>query len=87
MTETDAPEKRFLTVEQAAAELNVSENQVRTLLHSGELRGIQIGGRGLWRIGREDIEKFIAEAYARTAARIASGELEDPAAATGEVPD
>lgn len=67
-----------MTVEQAAGELSVSENQIRALLHSGELRGIQIGGRGLWRIGTADLEAYIEDAYARTAARVAAGELDDP---------
>jgi excisionase family DNA binding protein len=79
--------KRFLTVDQVASELNVSDHQVRALLHAGELRGIQVGGRRLWRVGRNDVEKFIADAYARTAARIASGDIEDPATGAGEVPD
>lgn len=69
--------RRFLTVEQTAGELNVSENQIRALLHSGELRGLQIGGRGLWRIGTADLEDFIAKAYERTASRIAAGDLEE----------
>lgn len=72
-----------MTVEQAARELSVSENQIRTLLHSGELRGIQIGGRGLWRIGTADFESYIEDAYARTAARIAAGELGEPSQEPG----
>ena len=47
---------------------------VRTLLKTGELHVIQISGR-VWRIGAKDIEDFIAEAYRRTAERIAAGEL------------
>jgi hypothetical protein len=31
----------------------------------------------VWRIGVDDIEDFIAEAYRRTAERIAAGELKD----------
>ena len=39
---TEEPKKRrFLTTEQAAEELNVSSNQVRALLKTGELRAIQ----------------------------------------------
>ncbi|ALV43222.1 excisionase [Pseudarthrobacter sulfonivorans] len=73
---TDEPKKhRFLTISQTAEELNVNQNQIRALLSSGELRGIQVGGRGLWRIGANDIEDFIAETYRRTAERIAAGEL------------
>ena len=75
---TDEPTKRrFLTIEQVADELNVKANQVRALIKTGELRGIQVGARGVWRIGTQDVEAYIAEAYRRTAERIAAGELED----------
>lgn len=47
---------RFLTIEQVAPELNVGEPLVRGMLKSGELRGIQLGGRGVWRIGRDQSE-------------------------------
>ena len=77
MTETPAPNRRFLTIEQVAQELNVSEAQIRALLRSGDLRGIQVGGRGAWRIGVNDVEDFIAEAYRKTAERIAAGDLGD----------
>ena len=75
---TDEPKKhRFLTPTQAAEELNVKPNQIHAMIKAGELRAIQIGGRGLWRIGRQDLEDYIAEAYRRTAERIAAGELKD----------
>lgn len=75
---SDQPQKRrFLTIPQAAEELNVSDSQIRALLQTGELRGIQVGGRGVWRIGTDDIEDFIAAAYRRTAQRIVAGELKD----------
>ncbi|CCQ45885.1 DNA binding, excisionase family domain protein [Pseudarthrobacter siccitolerans] len=48
-----------------------------TLVRQSELRGIQVGGRGVWRIGANDIEDYIAEAYRRTVERIAAGELKD----------
>lgn len=79
MTETPAPNRRFLTIEQVAQELNVSEVQIRALLRSGDLRGIQVGGRGVWRIGVNDVEDFIAEAYRKTEERIAAGDLGDSA--------
>lgn len=49
MTECRGVDKnaaRFLTIEQVAEELNVRASQIRALLKTGELRGIQIGGRG-----------------------------------------
>lgn len=69
--------RRFLTTEQAAEELNVSSNQIRALLKTGELRAIQVGGRGMWRIGVNDLEDYIAEAYRRTGERITAGEIID----------
>lgn len=69
--------RRFLTIEQAADELNVKESLIRGLIKSGELRALQVGGRGLWRIGIQDLEDYIADAYRHTAERIAAGELAD----------
>ncbi|QDG89072.1 helix-turn-helix domain-containing protein [Pseudarthrobacter sp. NIBRBAC000502770] len=74
---TDEPKHRFLTPTQVAEELNVKPNQVHALIKAGDLRAFQVGGRGMWRIGRQDLEDYIAEAYRRTAERIAAGELED----------
>ncbi|MCO4263730.1 helix-turn-helix domain-containing protein [Pseudarthrobacter sp. MDT3-26] len=74
MSEKPAP-RRFLTIDQVAEELNVSDAQVRALLKTGDLRGIQVGGKGLWRIGATDVEDYIADAYRRAAERIASGDL------------
>ena len=73
---TDA-KRRFLTIEQVAEELNVGQPLVRALLRSGELRGMQVGGRGVWRIGNTDVEDYIAQAYKTTADRIAAGELSE----------
>ncbi|MBT2532217.1 hypothetical protein J7E83_08780 [Arthrobacter sp. ISL-48] len=36
---------------------------VRALLKSGELRGLQVGARGLWRIASADLEAYISQAY------------------------
>lgn len=61
MTEV-AGRPRFLTVEQVAEELSVGPPLVRSLLKSGELRGIQIGGKGLWRMAAADLEAYIEDA-------------------------
>jgi excisionase family DNA binding protein len=75
---TDQPNQtRFLTLAQVAEELNVKQSLVQGLIRTGELRAFQVGGRGLWRIGRQDVEDYIERAYRRTAERIAAGELED----------
>jgi len=75
---------RFMTPTQVAEELNVKPNQVHALIKAGELRAFQVGGRGMWRIGRQDVEDYIAEAYRRTAERIAAGELQDEGGAGEE---
>jgi excisionase family DNA binding protein len=40
-----AEKRRFLTIEQVAEELNVGMPMVRTLVRTGELRALQVGGR------------------------------------------
>ena len=77
--QTQVTKHRFLTIGQAAGELNVKESLIRGLIKTGELRALQVGGRGLWRVGRQDVEDYIADAYRRTAERIAAGEFEDGA--------
>ncbi len=54
---------RFLTISDVADVLNVSVRQVRALLASGDLLGIQIGGRGEWRIENVQLETYIDEQY------------------------
>jgi excisionase family DNA binding protein len=66
---------RFLTIEQVAEELAVGAPTVRMLLKTGELRGIQIGGKGLWRVATKDLEDYIEQAYRVTAEKITAGEL------------
>nr|WP_015062493.1 helix-turn-helix domain-containing protein [Arthrobacter sp. J3.49]AFK89531.1 DNA binding domain, excisionase family [Arthrobacter sp. J3.49] len=70
-------DNRFLTIEQVAEELNSKTSLIRTLIQTGQLRAFQVGPRGFWRVGRQDLEDYIADAYQRTAERIASGELTD----------
>lgn len=59
-------EPRFLTVPDVAEILNTSVKQIRALLARGEIRGIQIGGRGQWRIERVELEAYIQRQYERS---------------------
>lgn len=77
MSDEPGKPRRFLTIAEAAEELNVNQNQIRALIKAGELRALQVGGRGVWRIGVQDLEDYIADAYRRTAERVAAGELKD----------
>lgn len=61
---------RFLTLPDVAEVLNVTVRQVYALVRSGDLRGIQIGGRGQWRIENTELEDYIARQYARTDAAV-----------------
>jgi excisionase family DNA binding protein len=62
-----AAESRFLQLSDVAAELNVSDAQVYHMVRSGELPAIKIGGRGVWRVERAQLEEYIARKYAETA--------------------
>lgn len=75
MNEERSKSPRFLTVEQAAQELNVSDAAIRSLLRSGELRGFQVGSRGQWRTGIDDLQAYIDEAYRKVEQRIVRGEV------------
>ncbi|GAA1407801.1 hypothetical protein AUR04nite_13840 [Glutamicibacter uratoxydans] len=60
-------------MEDVAEELNVKLPQVRALVKSGELKAIQIGGRGMWRVEREALEEYIQQRYAQAREDLAQG--------------
>ncbi len=73
MTSNDtdsAPGPRFLTLRQVSEELGTSFAQAYALVRSGTLPAIKVGGRGQWRVGRVDLETYVAQAYQDTAAFI-----------------
>ena len=61
---------RFLTIADVAETLSVTVSQVRALLASGELRGIQVGGKGARRVEASELEAYIERQYAKTEARL-----------------
>jgi excisionase family DNA binding protein len=65
---TDGP--RFLTLNDVAEVLNTSLAQVSALVQRGDIRALKIGGRGQWRIERDELEAFIQRMYAETEAQI-----------------
>ena len=73
---------RMLTLEQVQEILNVKKTLVYSLVRSGVLPAGQFGGRGVWRVRESDLMAYIDAAFARTAERIASGQIpeEDVAA-------
>ena len=62
--------ERFMTLPDVAEILNISASQTYALVRSGDLKGIQIGGRNQWRVERSKLEEFIEEAYRRTAQQL-----------------
>jgi len=57
---------RFLQLADVAEILNISAAQAYALVRSGELPAIKVGGRGQWRVEHEQLEQYIARAYAET---------------------
>lgn len=57
---------RFLTLADVADVLNISASQTYALVRTGDLQGIQIGGRNQWRVERSKLEDYIERAYRRT---------------------
>lgn len=66
---------RFLSLADVTEILNVPIATVRALVRSGELRGIQIGGKGTWRVESQELEAYISRMYEETAARIEAHEI------------
>ena len=75
---------RFLNLAQVGDELGTSTSQVYALVRSGVLRAIKVGGRGQWRVGREDLEAFIAGAYVDTRAFVAERPVGVPGSSTAD---
>lgn len=61
-------EPRFFTLDDVAAYLNVSLPQTYALVRSGELPAIKIGGRGVWRVDRKQLEMYVERLHEETAA-------------------
>ncbi|MET3948744.1 excisionase family DNA binding protein [Arthrobacter sp. UYCu512] len=68
---------RMLTLEKVQEVLNVKSALVYSLVRSGELPAGQFGGRGVWRVRESDLAAYIEAAFAKTAERIAAGQIKD----------
>jgi excisionase family DNA binding protein len=65
----DSP--RFLTLADVADVLNTSSAQVYSLVRTGDLSAIKIGGRGQWRVEASELEAYIQRQYEQTRSFIA----------------
>lgn len=61
---------KFVPLEYVMEELSISKSQAYALVRSGELRAIQVGGRGQWRIDLVELEAYIERAYAAADAEV-----------------
>jgi excisionase family DNA binding protein len=59
-------EPRFLTLEDVATYLSVSVPQVYALVRSGELPAVKIGGRGVWRVDRTQLDNYLEQLHEQT---------------------
>jgi excisionase family DNA binding protein len=56
-------DRRFLTVADVADVLNMKPATVKDLIKRGDLRGIQVGGRGQWRVEDVELDAYIQRLY------------------------
>lgn len=75
---------RMLTLEQVQEILNVKGALVYSLVRSGELPAGQFGGRGVRRVRESDLMAYIEDAFAKTAERIAAGQVREDDVAAGD---
>ncbi|MBV9290880.1 MAG: helix-turn-helix domain-containing protein [Frankiales bacterium] len=59
---------RFLLLSDVAEILNISAAQAYALVRNRELPAIKVGGRGQWRVERDQLEAYIKRAYDETQA-------------------
>lgn len=62
--------RRFMPLGDVEKILSISRSQAYALVRTGELRAIQVGGRGQWRIEAAELEYFIERAYRRAGTEI-----------------
>lgn len=66
-------EPRFLSLADVCEVLQVPMPTVRALVRSGELRAIQVGGKGTWRVENSALEAYIEHRYAVEEQRLREG--------------
>lgn len=64
---TAALAPRYLKLDDVASYLSVSVPQVYSLVRSGDLPAIKIGGRGVWRVDRNKLDAYLEQLEQETA--------------------
>ena len=60
----------FYTLDEVCEILAIEKPQAYSLVRSGSLRAIKLGGRGQWRVEEAELRAFVDRAYAETEAEI-----------------
>lgn len=68
-------DSRFMTLTDVCKTLDVSSAIVYGLLRTGELPGIQVGPKKVWRVERARFEEYIQEQYDLVREHIKRGEV------------
>lgn len=74
MTTLKSDLPKFVPLEYVMDELSISKSQAYALVRTGDLRAIQVGGRGQWRIDLVELEAYIERAYVDAERRFAAQE-------------
>ncbi|MEP6695544.1 MAG: helix-turn-helix domain-containing protein [Pseudonocardiales bacterium] len=59
-------DRRFLQLADVSEVLNITSAQTYSLVRSGDLPAVKIGGRGHWRVEQSKLEEYIARLYDQT---------------------
>ena len=62
--------QRLLTLAEVAETLNITLSAARSLVNSGKLPAIQLGGTRMWRVEESVLEEFIQTQYEHSRARL-----------------
>ena len=81
--EVPMAQERFLTLTDVAEVLNISASQTYALVRNNEIKAIKIGGRGQWRVERDQLESYIARMYDQTEQFIAEHPFVDAGGSDG----
>ena len=66
--------RQFITLDDVQVVLSISRSQAYALVRTGDLRALQIGGRGQWRVELTELDAYIERCYqAATAESAANG--------------
>ncbi len=68
---------RFVPLVDVAETLSISAAQAYALVRRGDLRAIQVGGRGQWRVEVAELENYIERQYAETSRSLPSKDHSD----------